>query len=72
MTVRKFIGLLVAVFGILLGIGLSIPSIILTGAYWNAKETGGWEGRSVLLLMIVFGFLIGYGIYRLGRRIARG
>jgi hypothetical protein len=72
MTARKIIGFLIATLGILLGIGLSIPGIILAGAYWNAAETGGNEGRAVLVLMIVFGFLIGYGIYRLGRRIARG
>lgn len=72
MTARRIIGFAIAVFGILLGVALSIPGIILTGAYWNAQETGGWEGRSILLLMIAFGFLIGFGIYKLGRRIARG
>ncbi len=70
MTARKTIGFLIAVLGILLGIGLSIPGIILAAGYWNAAETGGNAGRAILVLMIVFGFLIGYGIYRLGRKIA--
>lgn len=71
MTARRIIGFLIAVFGILLGVALSIPGIILTGAYWNAQETGGWEGRAVLILMIVLGFAIGFGIFKLGRRIAK-
>lgn len=70
MTPRRIIGFLVAIFGILLGLALSIPGIILAGAYWDAKETGGWEGRSILLLMIALGFAIGFGVYKLGRKIA--
>ena len=70
MTARRIIGFSVAVLGILLGFALSIPGIILAGGYWNAPETGGWQGRIILLLMIAFGFLIGYGIYKLGRKIA--
>ncbi|MBX3520069.1 MAG: hypothetical protein KF835_08615 [Xanthobacteraceae bacterium] len=70
MTPRRIIGFLVAIFGILLGLALSIPGIILAGAYWNAQETGGWEGRSILLLMIALGFAIGFGVYKLGRKIA--
>ncbi|MCW5682730.1 MAG: hypothetical protein KF794_14415 [Xanthobacteraceae bacterium] len=69
-TPRKIVGFLVAVFGILLGFALSIPGIVLAGAYWNAQETGGWEGRIILILMIVVGFAIGFGIFKLGRRIA--
>ncbi|MGE0339775.1 MAG: hypothetical protein AB7O79_07845 [Xanthobacteraceae bacterium] len=71
MTARRIIGFLIAVFGILLGVVLSIPGIILTGAYWNAAETGGWEGRIILLLMIALGFVIGFGLFKLGRRIAK-
>lgn len=70
MTARRIIGFLIAIFGILLGVALSIPGIILTGAYWNAPETGGWEGRVILLLMIALGFVIGFGLFKLGRRIA--
>lgn len=71
MTIRKLIGLLVALFGVVLGAALTgFTTIILLG-YWNAHETGGWEGRINLLLTAALGALLGYGIYRLGRRIAR-
>ena len=72
MTARRLVGFLLAAFGILLGVTLSIPGIILTGTYWNAQETGGNEGRAVLLGMILLGFGIGFGCYKLGRRIAKG
>jgi len=71
MTIRKLIGLLIVLFGILLGAALTSFSAIITLGYWNAHETGGWEGRINLLAMTIFGALLGYGIYRLGRRIAR-
>jgi hypothetical protein len=71
MTARRITGFLLAVFGILLGVALSIPGIILTGAYWNAPETGGNAGRAVLIGMIALGFVIGFGLFKLGRRIAK-
>jgi hypothetical protein len=71
MTIRKVIGLLIALFGILLGAAMSGFTAIITLGYWNAKETGGWEGRINLLATIAFSILLGYGIYLLGRRIAR-
>jgi hypothetical protein len=64
-------GLLIAILGVLLGLVLTIPSLILTLAYWNAAETGGNEGRAILVTMILLGAGIGYGIYRLGRWIAK-
>lgn len=64
-------GLLIAILGVLLGLVLTIPTIILTLAYWNAPETGGNEGRAVLIVTILMGAATGYGIYRLGRWIAR-
>ncbi len=72
MTARRITGFLIAITGVLIGLGLSVPGIILTGAYWNAPETGGNQGRAVLILMIVLGFAIGYSVYKLGRWIARG
>jgi hypothetical protein len=70
-TIGKVIGLLMALFGVLLGAALTgFTTIILLG-YWNAKEAGGWEGRINLLVTAALGALLGYGIYRLGRRIAR-
>lgn len=71
MTAKKIIGLLVATIGILIGAFLSGSTAVILAGYWNAKETGSWEGRSVLLLSAALGALIGYAIYRLGRRIAR-
>ena len=71
MTARRLIGFLVAIAGILVGIALSIPGILLTGAYWNAPETGGNAGRAVLIGMILLGFALGFGLYKLGRWIAR-
>jgi hypothetical protein len=70
-TAKKLIGLLIATLGIAIGAFLSgVTAVILVG-YWDAKETGGWEGRMNLLVTAAVGALIGYAIYRLGRRIAR-
>lgn len=71
MTAKKLIGLFLATIGILIGAFLSGSTAVILAGYWNAKETGGWEGRSVLIVSAALGALIGYGIYRLGRRIAR-
>ena len=70
MIIRKVIGLLVALLGILIGAALSVGSIMLMLAYWGAKENPGSEGNIVLGLMALLGAAIGYGIYRLGRKIA--
>jgi len=64
-------GLLIAILGVVLGLVLTIPALVLTLAYWNAAETGGNEGRAMLVTMILLGACIGYGIYRLGRWIAK-
>ena len=71
MTARKLIGFLVAILGIAIGAFLSGTNAVILMGYWDAKETGGWEGRSVLLVSAALGALTGYAIYRLGRRIAR-
>ena len=67
-VVSRVIGWLVALTGIafVLGVG-GFGAIIMLG-YWNYEGT---EGRSVLALTVLVSVLIGYGIYRLGRRIAR-
>ena len=70
MIARKIIGLLVALLGILIGAALSAGPIVLMLAYWGAKENQGAEGNIVLGIMALFGAAIGYGIYRLGRKIA--
>jgi hypothetical protein len=70
-TLKRLIGFVIAVFGILLGAFMSGSTAVILAGYWDAKETGGWEGRSILLVSAALGALTGYGIYRLGRRIAR-
>jgi hypothetical protein len=70
MIVRKIIGLLVALLGILIGAALSVGPIVLMLAYWGAPENPGSEGNIVLGLSALLGAAIGYGIYRLGRKIA--
>jgi membrane protein DedA with SNARE-associated domain len=70
-TARKLLGFLVAILGIAIGAFLSGTTAIILAGYWDAKETGGWDGRINLLAAAVLGALLGYGIYRLGRRIAR-
>lgn len=71
MTPRKIIGLLVALLGILLGALLSGVVLIILFAYWGAPENPGAEGNIVLGISAAFGALIGVGIYKLGRWIAK-
>lgn len=71
MTTRKLLGFLIAILGIAIGAFLSGTTAVILAAYWDAKETGRWEGRINLLVTAAFSALLGYGIYRLGRRIAR-
>jgi hypothetical protein len=70
MTARKIIGILVCLLGILIGAALSGISIMIMLAYWGAPENPGSEGNIVLGLMALMGAAIGYGIYKLGRKIA--
>ncbi len=70
MTVRKIIGLLIALLGIVIGAILSGSMLTLLFAYYGAPENPGSEGNIVLGISALFGALIGYGIYRLGRKIA--
>jgi chromate transport protein ChrA len=70
MTVRKIIGILVALIGILIGALLSGTMLLILLAYWGAPENPGSEGNIVLGLSAALGALIGYGIYKLGRKIA--
>ena len=70
MTVRKVIGLLIALLGVVIGAILSGSMLILLFAYYGAPENPGSEGNIVLGISALFGALIGYGIYKLGRKIA--
>lgn len=70
MTARKIIGLLVCLIGILVGAALSVMFIGIMLAYWGAPENQGSEGNIVLGISALIGALIGFGIYKLGRRIA--
>ncbi len=70
MTARKIIGLLVCLIGILFGAALSGTMLLLFFAYYGAPENPGSEGNIVLGLGAALGVLIGYGIYKLGRKIA--
>ena len=70
MTIRKIFGLLIALVGILIGAALSVMMIGLMLATWGAASNPGSEGNIVLGISALFGALIGYGIYRLGRKIA--
>jgi energy-converting hydrogenase Eha subunit B len=70
MTARKIIGLLVALLGILIGAILSGTMLLILLAYWGAPENPGSEGNIVLGLSAALGALLGYGIYKLGRKIA--
>jgi energy-converting hydrogenase Eha subunit B len=69
-TPRKIIGLVVSLIGVLTGAALSSMFIVLILAYWGAPENKGIQGNLSLGTAALFGALIGYGIYRLGRRIA--
>jgi hypothetical protein len=68
--VRKIIGILVCLIGILTGAVLSGMFIIIMLAYWGAPENPGSEGNIVLGISALFGAAIGFGIYKLGRKIA--
>ena len=70
MAVRKIIGILVCLLGIVVGAVLSGMFIIIMLAYWGAPENPGSEGNIVLGISALFGALIGFGIYKLGRKIA--
>lgn len=67
---RKIIGILVCLIGILTGAVLSGMFIIIMIAYWGAPENPGSEGNIVLGISALIGALIGFGIYKLGRKIA--
>jgi energy-converting hydrogenase Eha subunit B len=67
---RKIIGILVCLLGILIGAVLSGTFIVIMIAYWGAPENPGSEGNIVLGLSAALGALIGYGIFKLGRKIA--
>ena len=68
--IRKIIGLLIALFGILFGAIFSVLCIGIMLAFWGAKENPGYEGTIVWIVAALIAAAIGYGIYRLGRRIA--
>jgi hypothetical protein len=70
MTARKIIVLLVCLIGVLVGAALSGTMLMLFFAYYGAPENPGSQGNVVLGLGAAIGVLIGFGIYRLGRRIA--
>jgi chromate transport protein ChrA len=70
MTARKIVGLLVCLVGVLVGAALSGTMLMLFFAYYGAPENPGSQGNVVLGLGAAIGVLIGFGIYRLGRRIA--
>ena len=67
---RKIIGLLVCLIGILFGAALSGTMLLLFFAYYGAPENPGSEGNVVLGLGAALGVLLGYGIYKLGLKIA--
>jgi hypothetical protein len=67
---RKIIGILVCLLGVLVGAALSGMSIMIVLAYWGAPENPGQEGNIVWGIVALVGAAIGYGIYKLGRKIA--
>lgn len=71
MTARKIIGLIVCLIGILTGAVLSGVMLIILLAYWGAPENPGYEGNIVLGISAAIGALIGFGIFKLGRWIAK-
>jgi len=68
--IRKIIGIIVCLIGILIGAALSGTMLLLLFAYYGAPENPGNEGNIVLGLSAALGALLGYGIYKLGRKIA--
>lgn len=71
MTLRKLLGFLIATAGIVLGAFLTGVTAILVAGYGGTAETGYIENRTALLLIAAIGAVVSYGIYRLGRHIAR-
>ncbi len=71
MTARNLLGLLLAILGIAIGALLSGITAILVTGYWTEPQRPGMEDRASLIAAAAIGALIGYGIYRLGRFIAR-
>ena len=70
MAIRKIIGIIVCLIGILIGAALSGTMLLLLFAYYGAPENPGNEGNIVLGVSAALGALLGYGIYKLGRKIA--
>jgi hypothetical protein len=68
-TARKLLGLLIALIGAALGAFLTGSATILLVGGQDANIAG--ISRFNLVLIALMGALLGYGIYRLGRRIAR-
>lgn len=71
MPPRKLIGLAVCLIGIVVGAVLSATMMVLFFAYYAAPENPGSKGNIVLGLGAAIGVLIGFGIYKFGRRIAK-
>jgi hypothetical protein len=67
-AIRKIIGFAIAAGGILFALSVGGFSAIVMLGYWAHENT---EGHLNLAGMVAFSLLVGYGIYRLGRRIAR-
>jgi hypothetical protein len=69
-TARRLLGFLIAISGIALGAFLTGVTAILVTGYWTGErpETG---DRPVLVAAAAIGAVMSYGIYRLGRHIAR-
>jgi hypothetical protein len=68
---RKLLGLLIAVAGIAAGAFCTALAGLLSAGYWNEALTARVENRASLLVLALIGALAGYGIYRIGRVIAR-
>ena len=67
-VLRRLIGWLVALAGIFFGLSVGGFGAIVMLGYWDYE---GAEGHIALAVTVLVSLLIGYGIYRLGRRIAR-
>jgi hypothetical protein len=68
---RKLLGLLIAVAGIAAGAFSTALAGLLFAGYWNEALTARVENRASLLVLALIGALASYGIYRIGRVIAR-
>ena len=62
------IGLVVSFAGILFGLSVGGFSAMIMLGYWHSENT---EGRLHLTVTVGLALLIGYGVYRVGRRISR-